>query len=69
MCLLTLLIVCSVLQKSYLLALNILFILLLLRVLGRDFRLTDTFLKLYFSHSSDSQMKVLFCLTSFTSIY
>lgn len=54
--------------RSYLLALNILFILLLLRVLERDFRLTYMFLKLYFSHSSNSQMEVLFCLTSYFSI-
>jgi len=59
----------SVLQKSYLLTLNILFILLLLGVPGRDCRLTEMFLKLHFSHKSDTHMEVFFCLISFTSTY
>ena len=62
-------IVHSVLQKSYLPTLNILFILLLLGVPGRDFRLTEMSLKLHFNHNSDTHMEVFFRLISFTSIY
>lgn len=47
-------IVRSVLQKSYLLTLNILFILLLLGLPGREFRLTEMFLKLHFGRSRGS---------------
>lgn len=47
-------IVRSVLQKSYLLTLNILFILLLLGLPGREFRLTKMYLKLHFRRSHGS---------------
>lgn len=62
-------IVRSVLQKSYLPTLNILFILLLLGVPGRDFRSTEMFLKLHFNHNSDTHMELFCCLISFTSLY
>lgn len=58
-------IVHSVLQKSYLLTLNILFILLLLGVPGRHFILTKMFLKLCFGHNSDTHIKVCFFFLSY----